>query len=228
MTNDTDPNYKATLAILNDIEKKGLCHFNLEYYDEKFFFNFIDFEKIFSRSFSEIIRKLDDFETKRDDVIFFAVYSMLSYINSHTKTFEKFLKIIVDPSQLKGGFDENTALSQILKKTCNKMQYNPKLKNAIRGLFLADFADAVAYSQYIILNDGHLVIYPNDNTKKKQITINDLYDSSLQVRAVFDAMIDWADNADKPKENKTDEIADIVKNLVNQVTTLDKKLTQLS
>lgn len=225
--NNTDPNYKATLVILNDIEKKGLCHFNHEYYDEKFFFNFADFEKIFSSSFSEIIRKLDDF-TKRDEVIFFVMYSMLSYINSHTKIFEKFLKIIVDPVQLKGGFDENTTLSQMLKKTCNKMQYNPKLKTAIRGLFLADLADAIAYSQYIILKNGHLIIYPNDKTKKKQLTIDDLYDSSLQVRVIFAAMVDWADDADKPQENKTDEIAGIIKNLINQVNTLDEKLTQLS
>ena len=137
-----------------------------------------------------MIRKLDDFDTKREDVILFAVYSMMSFVHSHLKVFEKFLKIIIDPEKLKGGFDENTTLSQILKKTCNKMQYNPKLKNAIRGLFLADFADALAYHQYLITKDGHLVIYPKDEEKKKQISIDELYDDSLQVRAIFDAMLE--------------------------------------
>ncbi|KEQ57218.1 hypothetical protein AAA799B03_01218 [Marine Group I thaumarchaeote SCGC AAA799-B03] len=223
-----DPNYRATLVILNDIEKKGLYHFNAEYHDEKFFLNFIDFQKGFSNSFSEVIRKLDDFDTKREDVILFAVYSMLSFVNSHLKVFEKFLKIIIDPTKLKGGFDQNTTLSLILKKTCNKMQYNPKLKNAIRGLFLADFADALSTHQYLISKDGHLIIYPKDGEKKKQITIDELYDDSLQVRSIFNAMIDWADTTDMPPKNKTETIDDIVKNLINQVSSLDKKLDLIS
>lgn len=223
-----DPNYRATLVILNDIEKKGLCHFNAEYHDEKFFLNFIEFQKGFSNSFSEVIRKLDDFETERNDVILFAVYSLISYINSHLKVFEKFLKIIIDPTKLKGGFDEDTTLSQILKKTSNKMQYNPKLKNAIRGLFLVDFADALACNYYLISKDGHLIIYPQDEEKKKQIAIDALYDDSLQVRAIFDAMIDWADAIDYTPKNKNETIDDIVKNLINQVSTLDKKLDRIS
>ena len=225
---NTDPNYRATLVILNDIEKKGLYHFNPEYHDEKFFLNFIGFQKGFSSSFSEVIRKLDDFDTKREDVIIFAVYSMMSFVNSHLKVFEKFLKIIVDPTKLKGGFNEDTTLSQILKKTCNKMQYNPKLKNAIRGLFLADFADALEYHQYLISKDGHLVIYPKDEEKEKQISIDELYDDSLQVRAIFDAMIDWADTTEEPPKTKTDGLDDIVKSLIDQVGSLDKKLDQIS
>lgn len=225
---NTDPNYRATLVILNDIEKKGLYHFNPEYHDEKFFLNFIGFQKGFSSSFSEVIRKLDDFDTKREDVIIFAVYSMMSFVNSHLKVFEKFLKIIVDPTKLKGGFNEDTTLSQILKKTCNKMQYNPKLKNAIRGLFLADFADALEYHQYLISKDGHLVIYPKDEEKEKQISIDELYDDSLQVRAIFDAMIDWADTTEEPPKTKTDGLDDIVKSLIDQVSSLDKKLDQIS
>lgn len=225
---NTDPNYRATLVILNDIEKKGLYHFNAEYHDEKFFLNFIGFQKGFSSSFSEVIRKLDDFDTKREDVIIFAVYSMMSFVNSHLKVFEKFLKIIVDPTKLKGGFNEDTTLSQILKKTCNKMQYNPKLKNAIRGLFLADFADALEYHQYLISKDGHLVIYPKDEEKEKQISIDELYDDSLQVRAIFDAMIDWADTTEEPPKTKTDGLDDIVKSLIDQVSSLDKKLDQIS
>ncbi|MFB5632964.1 MAG: hypothetical protein ACE5Q9_06530 [Nitrosopumilus sp.] len=223
-----DANYRATLVILNDIEKKGLYHFNAEYHDEKFFLNFIDFQKGFSNSLSEVIRKLDDFDTKREDVIIFAVYSMMSFINSHLKIFEKFLKIILDHTKLKGEFNEDTTLSQILKKTCNKMQYNPKLKNAIRGLFLADFADALEYHQYLISKDGHLIIYPKDKEKEKQISLDELYDDSLQVRAIFDAMLDWANESDKPTPKKTEAIDDIVKNLVSQVKSLDAKLDRIS
>lgn len=223
-----DANYRATLVILNDIEKKGLYHFNAEYHDEKFFLNFIDFQKGFSNSLSEVIRKLDDFDTKREDVIIFAVYSMMSFINSHLKIFEKFLKIILDHTKLKGGFNEDTTLSQILKKTCNKMQYNPKLKNAIRGLFLADFADALEYHQYLISKDGHLIIYPKDKENEKQISLDELYDDSLQVRAIFDAMLDWANESDKPTQKKTETIDDIVKNLVSQVKSLDAKLDRIS
>ncbi len=223
-----DPNYRATLVILNDIEKKGLYHFNSEYHDEKFFLNFIEFQKGFSNSLSEVIRKLDDFDTKREDVVLFAVYSMMSFVNSHIKVFEKFLKVILDSTKLKGGFDKHTPLSEILKKTCNKMQYNPKLKNAIRGLFLADFADALAYHQYLVSKDGHLVIFPKDNEKKKQISIDELYDDSLQVRAIFDAMLDWANTTEESPKNKTDTIDDIVKNLIDQVSSLDKKLDRIS
>ncbi|ABX12813.1 hypothetical protein [Nitrosopumilus maritimus] len=225
---NTNPNYRATLVILNDIEKNGLYHFNPKYHDEKFFLNFIGFQKGFSSSFSEVIRKLDDFDTKREDVIIFAVYSMMSFVNSHLAVFEKFLKIILDSTKLKGGFDEDTTLSQILKKVCNKMQYNPKLKNAIRGLFLADFADALAYNQYLISKDGHLIIYPKDEEKKKQISIDELYDDSLQVRAIFNAMLDWSDTTDDPPKNKTDTLDDVVKNLINQVNSLDRKLDRIS
>ena len=107
------------------------------------------------------------------------------------------------------------------------MQYNPKLKNAIHGLFLADFADALAYQQYLITKDGHLVIYPKDEEKKKQINIDELYDDSLQVRAIFDAMLDWADTIDETPK-KTDTIDDIVKGLINQVSSLDRKLDRIS
>ena len=209
------------------LKKRDCTILILEYHDEKFFLNFIDFQKD-SNSFSEVIRKLDDFDTKREDVILFAVYSMMSFLNSHLRVFEKFLKIIIDPTKLKGGFNEDTTLSQILKKTCNKMQYNPKLKNAIHGLFLTNFADALAYNQYLISKEGHLIIYPKDKERKKQISIDELYDDSLQVRAIFDAMMDWADTVDEPSKNKTETIDDVVKNLINQVSLLDKKLDRIS
>lgn len=78
-----DPNYKATIAILNDIESQGLVRFNKEYLDEEFFKDFIKFRKSFSHSMSELISKLDTFETKNEELAKFIVYSELSYVNSH-------------------------------------------------------------------------------------------------------------------------------------------------
>ena len=223
-----DPNYRATLVILNDIEKKGLYHFNPEYHSEKFFLNFIEFQKGFSNSFSEVLKKLDELDTKREDVIFFTVYLMMSFVNSHLKVFEKFFKIILDSTKLKGGFDENTTLSQLLKKTCNKMQYNPKLKNAIQGLFLANFSEAMGYNQYLISKEGQLIIFPENEEKKAQISMDELYDDSLKVRAIFDALLDWADTTDKSPKNKTDGINEIIKNMIDQVSSLDRKLDRIS
>lgn len=225
---NTNPNYRATLVILNDIEKKGLYHFNPEYHDEQFFLNFIDFQKRFSNSLSEIIRRLDESEMNSEDVIFFTIYSMTSFINSHFKIFEKFLKIVINPQKLKGGFDENTTLNQMLKKICNKMQYNLKLKNAIHGMFLSDFSDAVSQNYYSISKDGYLTIFSKDNPEKKKIGLDELYDYSLQVRTIFNAMLNWADNSEVLEKNKFETIDGIVKNLINQVDSLDEKLTRIS
>ena len=85
-----DPNYKATFAILKDIESQGLVQFNKEYLDEEFFKNFIKFRKSFSHPISELIRKLDTFETKNAELTNFIVYSELSFINSHLDAIKKF------------------------------------------------------------------------------------------------------------------------------------------
>ena len=95
-------------------------------------------------------------------------------------------------------------------------------------MFLADFADAVTYQQYLIFKNGNLVIYPKDENRQRQLSISDLYDDALQVRAIFDAMLDWADTTDKPAENKHQSIDSVVKNLIKQVNMLDKKLEDLS
>jgi hypothetical protein len=219
-----DSNYQAVLVILNDIEAKGLYKFNKEYHDEKFFINFIEFEKSFTNSFEKIIQKIDAFETGKDETVFFTVYSLMSYVNSHLQVFEKFLKIIINPAMIKGGFDEDTSLSQMIRKVCNKMQYTEKLKNSIRGLFLVDFRDAIAHQKYRIKN-GTIAIYPKDQIK--QITLNDLYDDALQVRSMFHAMLDWADTTEKPKTKKT-ALDNTVNDLIHQVNALDKKLDRLS
>ena len=220
----TDSNYQAVLVILNDIEAKGLYKFNKEYHDEKFFINFIEFEKSFTNSFEKVIQKIDAFETEKDEIVFFTVYSLMSYVNSHLQVFEKFLKIIINSAMIKGSFDEDTQLSQMIRKICNKMQYTEKLKNSIRGLFLVDFRDAIAHQKYII-KDGAITIYPKDH--REQITLNELYDDALQVRSMFHAMLDWADATEKPKTKKT-ILDNTINDLIHQVNTLDKKLDRLS
>jgi len=217
----SDSNYQAILIILKDIEAKGLFQFNKEYHDERFFINFIEFEKSFTSSFEKIIQKTDTLESGKEEMVFFAVYSLASYVNSHLQVFEKFLKIIINPKMIKGGFDENTPLSQMIKKICNKMQYSEKLKNSIRGLFLVDFRDAMTHQRYQINKNGTMIIYPN-----QQITLNDLYDNALQVRSMFHAMLDWADTTEKPRTKTVLDHA--VNDLINQVKTLDKKLDMLS
>jgi len=216
-----DSNYQAVLVILKDIEEKGLYQFNKEYFDELFFINFIEFEKSFVTSFEKIIQKIDTLESGKDEMSFFAVYSLASYVNSHLQVFEKFLKIIINPKMIKGGFDENTPLSQMIRKICNKMQYSEKLKNAIRGMFLVDFSDAMTHQRYQISKNGTILIYPN-----KQITLNDLYDYSLQVSLMFHAMLDWSDTTEKSKPKTV--LDNAVNDLINQVKTLDKKLDRLS
>ncbi len=223
----SDPNYKATFVILNDLEAHGLVQFNEEHLDEEFFINFIEFQKAFSNLFSELIVKLDSFQTKRDEMIIFAIYSELSFINSHLEVMKKFLKIIVDPSKIKANFDEKISLTQMIRKICNKMQYSEKLKNSIRGLFLADFETAVSTQQYLISGGGNLIIYPKDKLIRKSLNLNDLYDDAIQVRTIFDAMIDWSNG--KPKSaNKKNKVLDTVKELIKQVEELDGKLDKLS
>ena len=93
---------------------------------------------------------------------------------------------------LKGGFDENTALHQMITKICNKMQYSEKLKNSIRGLFLLNIRNAITTQQYRIYQNNDLVIYPKDETLKKHFSIKDLADYSIQVMSMLEAMIDWS------------------------------------
>lgn len=222
-----NPNYKATFVILDDFEAHGLVQFNKEYHDEEFFKNFIEFEKAFSNSIHELVSKLDTFQTNYDQMVIFTIFSELSYINSHLEVIKKFLKIIINPTKIKGGFNENTTLDQLITKICNKMQYTEKLKNSIRGLFLVDFRNAITQQQYLIYKNGNLVIYPRDEKMKKYLNIKDLTDSALQVMAILDAMLDWSNGKEKSKD-KTEELDKIVKDMINQVEVLGKKLDRLS
>lgn len=222
-----DPNYKATIVILDDIEKFGLVQFNKKYCDEEFFKNFIDFQTSFSNSISRIVSNLDPFENSYEEMLVFTIYSQLSYINSHFIMINLFLKIITSSTKLKGGFDENTILSNMVKKICNKMQYPEKLKKSIRGLFLHDLRDAISNQQYLIDKNGVLVIYPKNPTMKKNLSIKDLADYSLQMMSIFDAMMDWA-NGKNSKNKKEVKLENVVYDLLNQVEMLDKKLKKLS
>lgn len=222
-----DPNYKATIVILDDIEKFGLIQFNKKYCDEEFFKNFIDVQTSFSNSISRIVSNLDPFENSYEEMLVFTIYSQLSYINSHFIMINLFLKIITNSTKLKGGFDENTILSNMVKKICNKMQYPEKLKKSIRGLFLQELRDAISNQQYLIDKNGVLVIYPKNPTMKKNLSIKDLADYSLQMMSIFDAMMDWA-NGKNSKNKKEVKLENIVYDLLNQVEMLDKKLKKLS
>lgn len=221
-----DPNYKAVLVILKDIEAHGMVQLNKEYQDEDFFQNFIEFKKAFSHSMSELVSKLDTFQTKSEEMIIFTVYSELSYINSHLEIIKKFLKTIINPKKI-GGFDEDTTLEEMIKKICNNMQYSEKLKNSIRGLFLADFRDAIAHQHYLLDKKGELIIYPQEE-RRQVLTLKDLADKALQIMEIFDAMLDWANGKTRTENKKTQALDEIVGDLTNQVDVLDKKLDKLS
>ena len=105
------------------------------------------------------------------------------------------------------------------------MQYSVRLKNSISGLFLVDFSDAIDHQHYTIHKNGTMEIYSKDQMKK-EINLNDLYDYSLQVKSMFNAMLDWADNTEEPKTKTI--LDDTVDSLIHQVKTLDEKLDRLS
>lgn len=222
-----DPNYKATFVILNDIEAHELFKFNEEYVDEEFFKNFLDFQNAFPRFFSELVEMMDAFQTKRDEIVLVLIHFELYFIHYHLEAMKKFLKIIINPTQVKGSFNENIPLFQMVQKICNKMQYSENLKNSIKGLFLANFEAAVGTQQYLVSKNGNLTLYPGDETLRKNLNLNDLYDDSVQVRSIFNAMIDWSNGTPKPT-NKKNDVLDIVKGLVSQVEELDRKLDRFS
>jgi len=214
------------LVILNDIESRGLVQFNKESCDEDFFKNFLDFEQSFSNSIHKLTTKFDVSQND-DEIIVFTIYLELSFIISHLDVINRFLKIVINPSMLKGEFDENTTLHQIITKICNKMQYSEKLKKSIRGLFLVDFRNAIFTQQYMIYKNDDLVIYPNDAMLKKHFSIKDLTDHSLQVMTMLEAMIDWSNGGKKTTDNTTSALYELVYDMRKQVEILDKKLDRL-
>ena len=223
-----DPNYKATFVILNDIESHGLVQFNKEYHDEEFLKNFIQFKRAFSHSISELVSKLDSFQTRQEETIIFIIYSELSFINSHLDIIKKILKTIINPSKIKEGFDENTTLEDMLKRICNKMQYSEKLKNSIKGLFLENFSHAITNQQFLIQKNGQMEIYPKNVNKKQILNIKNLADSALQVTEILEAMIDWSNGTIRKPDKKSVMLDEVVSDLTKQVHALDKKLDRLS
>ena len=227
MTVKVNPNYKATLVILNDIEDHGLVQFNPEHADEEFIENFLEFEESFTHSFVDVIKKVGQLETEFNDMTVFAIYSELSYIISHLEVIKKILKAVINPSMLKGGFNSDTTLEQMIKRICNKMQYSEKLKNSIRGLFLIDFGTAIEYQHFLIYKNDKLLIHPKDKKLKKYLHIEDLYEYSLQVIAILNAMIDWS-NGKEPQTDKKIQGFDMINDLINQVKVLDDKLNKIA
>lgn len=222
-----DPNYKATFVILKDIESQGLVQFNKEYLDEEFFKNFIKFRKAFSHSMSELVSKVDTFETKNEELTNFIIYSELSYINSHLDAIKKFLKIIINPIKLEEGFGKHTTLEQMIQRICKKMNYNEKLQNSIRGLFLLDFREATTQQVFVIDKTGNLVINHKDK-RKKELNLKDLADCSSQAMEILSAMFDWSNGKTQESEKKPDGLDNLVSDLTKQVQELDKKLDRLS
>ena len=222
-----DPNYKATVVILKDIESQGLVQFNKEYLDEEFFRNFIKFRKAFSHSMSELVSKLDTFETKNEELTNFIIYSELSYINSHLDAIKKFLKIVINPIKLEEGFGKYTTLEQMIQRICKKMNYNGKLQNSIRGLFLLDFREATTQQVFVIDKTGNLVINHKDK-RKKELNLKDLADCSSQAMEILSAMFDWSNGKTQESEKKPDGLDNLVSDLTKQVQELDKKLDRLS
>ena len=222
-----DPNYKATVVILKDIESQGLVQFNKEYLDEEFFRNFVKFRRVFSHSMSELVSKLDTFETKNEELTNFIIYSELSYINSHLDAIKKFLKIVINPIKLEEGFGKYTTLEQMIQRICKKMNYNEKLKNSIRGLFLLDFREAITQQVFVIDKTGNLVINHKDK-RKKELNLKDLADCSSQAMEILSAMFDWSNGKTQESEKKPDGLDNLVSDLTKQVQELDKKLDRLS
>ena len=227
MTVKVNPNYKATLVILNDIEDHELVQFNPEYADEEFFENFLEFEESFTHSFMNVIKTLDPSNRDYDDMSVFAIYSELSYIVSHLEVIKKILKAVINTTKIKSGFNDFTTLEQMIKKICNKMQYSEKLKNSIRGLFLLDFKNAIDNQYFLIQKNGKLVIYPRDKKMKEYLNMEDLHDYSLQVIAILNAMIDWSNGSETSVDERTTELY-LIQDLVNQVKLLDNKLNKLA
>ena len=223
-----DPNYKATLVLLDDFEVHGLVQFNKENFDEEYFKNFLEFQKAFTHSFGELVGKLDPFANGYENLIVFAIYSELCFIVSHLDIMKIFLKIVINPQKIKGGFNDETTLGMFIKKICNKMQYSEKLKNSVRGLFLEDFRDAITHQNYLIYKNANLVIYPNDEKLKKHLNLEDLYNYSLQVMAIFDAMIDWSNGPNSTSDRPVTELDKIVDDFKKQVEIFDRKLEKLS
>ena len=123
-----DPNYKATWVLLDDFEARGLVLFNKENFDEEYFKNFLEFQKAFTHSFGDLVGKLDPFKNGYENSIIFAIYLESCFIVSHLDIMKTFLKIIINPQKIKGGFNDETTFRILTKKICNKMQYSEKLK----------------------------------------------------------------------------------------------------
>ncbi len=70
--------------------------------------NFLEFQKAFTHSFGELVGKLDPFANGYEHLIIFTIYSELCYIVSHLDIMKSFLKIIINPQKIKGGFNDKT------------------------------------------------------------------------------------------------------------------------
>ena len=93
------------------------------------------------------------------------------------------------------------------------MNYSKKMQNAIHGLFLLNFMDAVTQQQYRIFKSGEMVIHPDNERMKNRLNIKDLADSSRQATEILEAMLDWSNGKIRTINEKPEMVDEIVKDV---------------
>ena len=108
-------------------------------------------------------------------------------------------------------------------------QIKNELKKVVKGEIFDDKETLKKYSRDASLFEvwPKLIIYPKDANMEKHLNIKDLTDNALQVMAILDAMLDWANGKGKSEYKKTEALDKVVKDLTKQVEALDKKLDRL-
>jgi len=217
---------EASLHFFNTIEERGLYEYNSEYYDTEFFVNFRDSMLAYRDSFAEV-DTLEKFSiATKEQMEIFKIISFVNFINMNLEVVKKYLKVLIKNGNDGIEFDENTTLGQIIKKTCNKIDYSEELKNATFDLFCVDFRNAIAHQHYLI-SEKEIVIYPKDDVKKKTYEVQDLVSLSYQVSGLYNTITEFAD---KKAEEKFRKLVKLRKQLVelkaptSEIEELDKDL----
>ena len=108
------------------------------------------------------------------------------------------------------------------------MNYSEKMENAIHGLFLLNFSDAITQQQYRIFKSGEMIIHPDNDKMKNILNIKDLADRTRQATEILEAMLDWSNGKILTINEKPERLDEIVKDLTKQVQALDNKLDKLA
>lgn len=221
-----ESSHKDTLHFMNTIDEEGLFHYNYEYIGKEFLNNFSKFTKAFGNTYSELGKKVTDFETEHDQVMIFFIYSEVSFVITNLELVKKLLKYLVNPTLLKDGFDEDTTLGQMVYKICKKLRYSDKLWDATFDLFHVDFRNAIAHQHYLISKDG-ITIYPNNEEKERDYSIEQLKEDSSNVQGVLEAIGEFMNEKSAGMDAIAEENERRTKELMKQKEELDKKLRDL-